>query len=1132
MDTRLRVGIDGRLAVAGARQVNTALDSMRAKSISTTNVMNDRWKLMTGHIFNIRSAVLSLGAGMAATLATSTIVNFEQSMANVAAVSRATKDEMAVLTDTARELGATTKYTAAQAGEGLEFLARAGFNAQRAVKAMPVVLNLAAAANLTLARSAEITANVMAGFQLNAEGASQAADVLATIASRTNTDVSSMAEGMKYVGPIATAVGYSIEETAAALGALSDAGLAGSMAGTGLRRVISSLASPTKEAIKIFKSWGYTVSDFDPRTNSLINIMTKLKAANMDAGQALSIFSDRGGTAAVVLSDMVPKIKYITDALDGSAGAATRMANIMNDTLKGAFLSLQSAIEELFLVAGDDGLKGTLRDLTETMTAFVRHLNGTLDPLDKNAAAVKNLTEVLKALMALAIFVFFTKVTAAFLSFAGAVGTAITAMATAKLGLFAFITPVGAVAAAIAALVTGIVVYRNELLALIGIQTQAKNGMDDMVNVGEAIKLSEWVQPFADAKQKVMDLQKELKNTQKSLDDMNAARNKGIGKFAALYVPGVASKQADTVNALRNRIDSLTDRLGVAKSELQSFVSVVTQGGDVMEHVNGYVDRSTEAIENLGVAIVDTTEEENEAVKAAKKIAESYNVTVRDLQFRIANQRTLTDSLGKGKEAEIQARIEISAREAAESVGILTSDKRYKTLRSLVDILTKEEEKTKNVTQAINEEEEAEKRLQEQKKRVTETLFNMEFERDSLQKLISAKELGRDSYKEMEIAIRSEQTARDLGISLYSVEGQAIRSFTGDIQRMQEELNKPIYRTWREGAIDALKEYGEAVRDLGSDIETAMSGAISGMEDAFVEFFTKGKMDFQSFVNAIQTDLARIAVRNLIMEPLTTGMQGLFSNMGGGLFGNGLFGGGSSGILGFADGGISTKPSLAMVSEGAYPSEAHIPLLDGRTVPLVATNSGYEVILPDGRSIPTSTINNETTIPSLTANHQIPTINNEYFMSRQNETTIPSLITNRQIPTINNEYFMSRQILNDDRIRSDEIIRNLNGATQNLLKNSFNSPIYSFADGGISTSPGLAFVSEGVHRAEAHVPLPDGRMIPVKINGGDNQTNSSIIINLYGTNNSNKITSGSEGDKLTTTQRQTIKNAGRLLVKY
>jgi hypothetical protein len=153
-------------------------------------------------------------------------------------------------------------------------------------------------------------------------------------------------------------------------------------------------------------------------------------------------------------------------------------------------------------------------------------------------------------------------------------------------------------------------------------------------------------------------------------------------------------------------------------------------------------------------------------------------------------------------------------------------------------------------------------------------------------------------------------------------------------------------------------------------------------------------------------------------------------------------------------------------------------------------------------------------------------------MSRQNETTIPSLITNRQIPTINNEYFMSRQILNDDRIRSDEIIRNLNGATQNLLKNSFNSPIYSFADGGISTSPGLAFVSEGVHRAEAHVPLPDGRMIPVKINGGDNQTNSSIIINLYGTNNSNKITSGSEGDKLTTTQRQTIKNAGRLLVKY
>jgi len=943
MDTGLRVGIDGRLAAVGAGQVNAALDSMKAKAISTTNVMNDRWKAMTGHIFNVRSAILSMGAGMTATLATSIIVNFEQSMANVAAISGATKDEMAALSDTARKLGAATAYSAAQAGEGFEFLARAGFNAQRAIKAMPVVLNLAAAANLTLARSAEITANVMAGFKLDAEGASQAADVLATIASRTNTDVSSMAEGMKYVGPIATAVGYSIEETAAALGALSDAGLAGSMAGTGLRKVISSLAAPTQEAIKIFKSWGYTVSDLDPKTNSIIDIMKKLKAANMDAGQALSIFSDRGGTAAVVLTEMIPKIQYITDALDGSAGAATRMANVMSNTLKNAFSNLSGAVEELYLMAGEGGLKGALRDLTDTMTAFVQHLNGSLDPLDKNAAAIKNLTEVLRALMALAIFAFLTKVTAAFLSFVVAVGSAITAMATAKLGLFAFITPVTAVAAAIAALVTGIVIYKNELLALIGIQTRAKNGMDDMASMGEAIKLAEWVQPYADAKQKVMDLEKELKNAQESLDEMNAARNKGLGRLAALYVPGVASKQADTVNALRDRINSLTDRLGAAKSELQSFVSVVTQGGDVMEHVNGYVDQTTEAIENLGTAAVDTTEEEDKAAKAAQKIADSYNATIRELQLRVANQRTLTDSLGKGKEAEIQARIEISAREAAESIGILTSDKRYETLRSLIDVLTREEEKTRETTQAIEAKQEAEQRAMQ-----------------LMAELTTASKSGIDQvigkWKEYDEVLKAIELTEEQRAAAAKVRAADLRQATINQMDSWEAVKYSVEDMTKE-ATNGYKNSVELIQDMNGILTNSLT-----------DLFVNGTMNIKALEKEVLTSITRMIIKAELAKATMSVMGWLNpgsiagSMGGGGLIGNLFSGGGpkpfaQAGTPGFADGGISTSPGLAFVSEGAHRVEAHVPLPNGRSIPVEMKNSGrsnttvnFHISTPDADS--------------------------------------------------------------------------------------------------------------------------------------------------------------------------------------
>lgn len=378
---QLGYAINSRQAVDAGRNLDAMAAATRRAETSThgvtsaTDAAGRSVMGMSSHLIAAARNMLAFGAaafGVRAIL--STLGSFEASMAAVAAVTRATAGELAAMRDVAKELGATTEFTASQAAEGLRFLGMAGFSAAEAVAAIPDVLNLATAGALGLAEAADIASNIMSGFGIAATDAGRVTDVMAAVAARANTNIIQLGDAMKYVAPIAAGLSVSIEETAAAIGVMSDAGLQGSMAGTGLRMIIAGLISPTNEAALALARFGLTTEMVNPATHTLAEIMTTMVDAGIDASSIFGILEARAATAWVTLSAGIPKLRQLTLTLQGAEGEAARMAGTMRDQLRGDFQALASAAESVIIAIGESGLTAVLRGLSQTGATALRTL--------------------------------------------------------------------------------------------------------------------------------------------------------------------------------------------------------------------------------------------------------------------------------------------------------------------------------------------------------------------------------------------------------------------------------------------------------------------------------------------------------------------------------------------------------------------------------------------------------------------------------------------------------------------------------------------------------------------------------------------------------------------------------------
>lgn len=291
---------------------------------------------------------------------TQIITDFEKSTSETKAIIGASADEMARMSSVARDLGASTIYSASEVMDSMKLLGQAGFTTEQIIQSVGGTLDLAGAGMLDMATAADITTSILNTFQMSANEATRVADLLAQSANASNIDVSGMGEAMKFAGPAAKSLQMSIEETAAAIMALSNAGFKGEMAGTGLRQVLLGTATPTKELQNVLG--GLTVE-----TGGLIPILERLQKANLTTGDTFTMFGDRGGGAALILASMSGKVKEFEEALKKSGGASKRMMETMWENVSGAKKEMESALEELMLQIGDGGLTGALKNAYDQM---------------------------------------------------------------------------------------------------------------------------------------------------------------------------------------------------------------------------------------------------------------------------------------------------------------------------------------------------------------------------------------------------------------------------------------------------------------------------------------------------------------------------------------------------------------------------------------------------------------------------------------------------------------------------------------------------------------------------------------------------------------------------------------------
>lgn len=326
-----------------------------------------------------------LAASVAAVKVTA---DFDAAMSKVSAVSGAVGEDLDRLREKAREMGAKTKFSATQAAEAFNYMAMAGWKTEDMLDGIEGIMNLAAASGEELGVTSDIVTDALTAFNLTAEDSTHFADVLAAASSNANTNVAMMGETFKYVAPIAGAMGYSIEDTAEAIGLMANAGIKSSQAGTSLRRVMTSLQGEVTLVGESFGEVTIQTANTDGTMRDLTDILNDCRAAfsqmteSERAAQAQALVGQHALSGFLALMNAAPKdieklrssIASASEEQDGYNGTAEKMAATMQDNLSGQIVILKSQLEELAISIGDT-LVPTIREIVGKIQEWVDKFN-------------------------------------------------------------------------------------------------------------------------------------------------------------------------------------------------------------------------------------------------------------------------------------------------------------------------------------------------------------------------------------------------------------------------------------------------------------------------------------------------------------------------------------------------------------------------------------------------------------------------------------------------------------------------------------------------------------------------------------------------------------------------------------
>lgn len=588
---------------------------------------NKEWTVLKGTLANLAADGIEAVGAKLLQLGKDVIQTGEQfsaSMSEVGAISGATAEELELLEQTAREYGATTKFSATESAQALKYMALAGWDVEQSTAALGGILDLAAASGMDLAAASDMVTDYLSAFGMEAQDAAYMADLLTYAQGNSNTSAQQLGEAYSNCAANMSAAGQDIETTTALLEAMANQGLKGSQAGTAVAAMIRDITDKMENGKIMIGSTAVAVQDINGDFRDMTDILTDVDAATQGMGTAQkaaalsNVFTANSIKGVnLVLNDGVGKIADYEEALRSSTGAAQDAAATMSDNLSGDIKTMESALDELKLKLFDDA-EQPVRNIVKLITTDgVAAMGSVIDNLDKVLPALITCVTALGSLKAaLAIKELISGLTAA--TVAQTVATEGATVAQEGLNLAMDSNPIGAVCAALGLLIGMLSNYAMNL------NTAAE--ATDTVN------------------DKALNYLRTLNNLKSQEQDRVAtalAEAETIKVLKGEYdeLRTRTSRNADATKRLDTIANDLANTLGISISDLRDESGAYR---DLTADIDDYISKLEEQIR-----FEAAKEQLTEAIKAADQLQKAYDDAVDAYEEQAKKVAELNDSLAK-----------------------------------------------------------------------------------------------------------------------------------------------------------------------------------------------------------------------------------------------------------------------------------------------------------------------------------------------------------------------------------------------------------------------------------------------------------------------------------------------------
>lgn len=759
--------------------------------------LNSNLKAAKVSATEVGTALTALGGALAAPflIGVKSAAQLQDQLTRTRAIFRATEEDFKRIEKAADTMGRTTRFTATQAAEALQFMAMAGLSVNSALTALPSTLQLAEAGALDLGTAADITTNVLTAYRFEAEELARVNDVLVTAFTSSNTTLIELGEGFKFVAPIARGLNADFEDLIAAFGRLADNGIKASVAGTTLRGTLSALFNPTAEEEKLMRDLslriggaGLQIKNAEGDFVGFAELIRQLEEAGLGADEALKLFGLRAGPGvAALLGVGSQSLTDFTQKLKNSEGAAEDMSDLMKTTLVGAVKELQSALDGLLRQLGNQYIP-TLTKVTKGLAEFINRITETRESLGP-------FTEIIDTTVL------------SFIALAGAAGSLTLAYKFLIAPLIALLTAlanVSVVAGALSLLNAGFHILVIGLAAILG---PAAAVVAAIVAVGAA----------AYKLYRLVDAMDELNKQNKRLVETQAALDKSRAK--------------------------LEEMISKARKETGLYIRDLSHLHDLMREGKIVYEETTKSFKAITDAAVASAKAEAEAQRERAKIAvENYDFRTKlEQEFAkkqllevqsLAAEEIITENEAADKKVQLTIyaleRQKILASEYFEAASLLYAKDSEEYQAAVIE---KEKADNKYFEALIKKSEESRKKAEELRKAQFETGISRE--REDLQTQLAeleslyakGKQTSETYFREKaaiaEEAYNIERGALEQLIETADTEAEKIQ-LRGKLHSLEEKRRRDLIKA-EQDQTQTEKELLQVRRDLDQTIQDAQT---------------------------------------------------------------------------------------------------------------------------------------------------------------------------------------------------------------------------------------------------------------------------------------------------------------------